>query len=128
MAGRASGRAKRVEEAGVLCRELGPLLGHVVFVEDRFHRADRLAGAAFHALIGVGIEHPLALVDAVDRALIGAGLILDIKHGSAITYVMAGSTSRRPAGTGVRPGLPDPRGFLAADVRHLHFLLRACCE
>ena len=84
------------------------LPGHVVFAEDRLHRAGRLAGAAVLALIGVGIEHPLALVDALDRALTDARLVLDIKHGSAITWVIAGSAPRRPAGTGgAGRALPD---------------------
>ena len=119
----------RVGEAGVLCRGLGPWararrLGRKVASAGQA----RLAGAAFHALTGAGMEHPLTLVDAAGRALTGAGLAGDIEHGPALTYVMAGSASRRPARDGVRPGLSWPRGFLAADVRHLHFLLRACCE
>src|ERR1019366_8990692 len=49
-----------------------PLIGDVVLVEDGLHRADRLAGAAVHALVRVDIEHALALVDAVDRAFLDA--------------------------------------------------------
>jgi hypothetical protein len=81
------------------------VLGLVVLAEGRLRRAGRLAGAAFHALIGVGIEHPLTVVDAAGRALTGAGLAGDIEHGRAITYVMPGSASRRPAGAGARAGL-----------------------
>jgi len=58
--------------------ELRPLVGHVVFVEDRLNRAYRLAGAAVDALVGVDVEHPPAFVDAVDWAFIDAGLVLDV--------------------------------------------------
>ena len=55
-----------------------PLLRGVVLVEDRLDRADRLAGTAVDALVGVDVEHPLALVDAVDRALVDAGPVLQV--------------------------------------------------
>jgi hypothetical protein len=35
--------------------ELRPLVGHVVFVEDRLNRAYRLAGTAVDALVGVDV-------------------------------------------------------------------------
>jgi hypothetical protein len=54
------------------------LVGHVVFVEDRLNRAYRLAGTAVDALAGVDVEHPPAFVDAVDRAFVDAGLVLDV--------------------------------------------------
>src|SRR6266536_2555089 len=53
--GGAAGRAEVVEELDVRLVVVLPLIGYVVFVEDRFHRADRLAGAAVHALVGVDI-------------------------------------------------------------------------
>src|SRR5258707_881201 len=68
--GGAAGGAELVEEPGVLGGELGPLLRHVFVVEDRLDRADGFAGAAVDALAGVDVEHPLALVDAVDRAFL----------------------------------------------------------
>jgi len=54
------------------------LPGNVVFVEDRLDGADRLAGTAVDAFVGVDVEHPLAFVDAVDRALPNAGLVLKV--------------------------------------------------
>jgi hypothetical protein len=62
--------------------------GDVVFVEDRLDRADRLAGAAVDAFVGVDVEHPLALVDAVDRAFLDAALVLDVdaRFGDHIRY------------------------------------------
>ena len=70
-----AGRAEVVEELDVRLVVVLPLLGHVVLVEDRLDRADRLAGAAVDALVGVDVEHPLALVDAVDGALLDARLV-----------------------------------------------------
>src|SRR6266571_6946 len=72
---RAARRADVVEELDVRLVVVLPLVGHVVLVEDRLHRADRLTGAAVHALIRMDVEHALALVDAVDRALLDAGLV-----------------------------------------------------
>src|SRR5215208_5078380 len=46
-----------------------------------YHRADGLAGAAVHTLRGVDVEHAVALVDAVDRAFLDAGLVLDVDAG-----------------------------------------------
>ena len=66
-----------------------PLVRYVIFVVDRLDRADRLASAAVHALVGVDIKHALALVDAVNGAFldtcsvkhINAGLRDDVGHG-----------------------------------------------
>ena len=55
-----------------------PLLGEVVFVVDRLHRAHRLAGAAVHALVRVDVQRPFALVDAVDGALVDARAVLHV--------------------------------------------------
>src|SRR5206468_5649563 len=76
--GGAAGRAQLLEPGGVGGGELLPLRRHVVLVEDRLDRADRLAGAAVDALVRVDVEHPVALVDAVDRAFLDAGLVLDV--------------------------------------------------
>src|SRR4029453_10284875 len=73
--GGATGRAEVVEELDVRLVVVLPLLRGVVLVEDRLDGADGLAGAAVHALVGVDVEHPLALVDAVDRALLDARLV-----------------------------------------------------
>src|SRR5690606_37293450 len=62
-----------LEERGVVPQVGRPLLGQVVLVVDRLDRADRLAGAAVDALVRVDVQHPRALVDAVDRALLHAG-------------------------------------------------------
>src|SRR4051794_10534287 len=76
--GRAAGRAEVVEEVDVGVVVALPLLRGVVLVEDRLDRADRLARTAVDTLVGMDVEHPLALVDAVDRTLVDAGAVLEI--------------------------------------------------
>jgi hypothetical protein len=86
----ATRRTHAIEELDVGCGVLLPLLGNVVFVVDRFNRADRFAGAAINTLIGLDVEHAVALVDAVNWALFDAGLVLkvdarlrdDVGHGT----------------------------------------------
>src|SRR3954465_11061321 len=55
-----------------------PLLGERVLGEDRLDRALRLARAAVDALLRVDHEHPVRLVDAIDRTDVDAGLVLDV--------------------------------------------------
>ena len=72
---RAAGRAevgRLGEEVDVRAVVVLPLRGGVVLVVDRLHRADRLAGTTVHALVRLDVERALALVDAVDRALVDA--------------------------------------------------------
>ena len=78
-----AGRADVVEELDVGLVVVGPLLGEVVFVVDRLDGADRLAGTAVHALVGVDVQHPLTFVDAVHGALVDAGAVLDIDAGKS---------------------------------------------
>jgi hypothetical protein len=73
--GGAAGGAKVLEEVGVDLGVVLPLLGDVVLVVDGLNRSDGLAGAAVHALVRVDVEHALALVDAVHRALFDACLV-----------------------------------------------------
>src|SRR4051812_39616159 len=70
-----------VEELRVDRRELLPLTGHVVLVEDRGHGAGRLAGTAVDALIGLDVQHPRTLVDAVDGTFVHAGAVFDVDAG-----------------------------------------------
>src|SRR5688500_15638427 len=55
-----------------------PLLRGVILVEDRFHRAYRLARAAVDAFVRVDVEHPPALINAVARAFLDASTVLQI--------------------------------------------------
>ncbi len=136
-----AGRAEVVEELDVRLVVLGPLLRDVVLVVDGLDGADRLAGAAVDALVGVDVEHPLALVDAVDRTLLYAGFVLEVDAGlKAITYVTEGpprdltadlvsrsghakTTTGAPLAATIRPRVDDlagrrrlPEGFGQAST------------
>src|SRR5699024_5613272 len=79
--GGAARAAEVVEELDVGFVVVGPLLGRVVLVVGRLAGADRLAGTAVHALVGVDVETALALVDAVDGTFLDAGLVLEVHTG-----------------------------------------------
>src|SRR5581483_6615736 len=77
----------RFVPVGVDLDEMFPLLGGRRFLENRLHRADRLAGAAVDAFFGIDVElflffEFLGLVfsrmDAIDRAHIDAGGVLGV--------------------------------------------------
>ena len=70
--------AKFIEELRVNFFKFIPLGWDVIFVIDRFDWADRFAGATVNALIRLDVEHPIALVDAIDWALFDTGLIFNI--------------------------------------------------
>src|SRR3989454_421269 len=70
-----------LEELLVHVGELLPLLGDLVFREDRLDWADRLARAAIDALVRVDEQHVRPLVDAVDGADLDASLVLDVDAG-----------------------------------------------
>lgn len=70
-----------MEELGVGTRVASPLLGDVLFVEDRFYGADGLAGSAVDAFVGVDVQHAGAFVDAVDGAFFDACLVFDVDAG-----------------------------------------------
>jgi hypothetical protein len=57
---------------------LSPLRRNVIFVVNRFHWAHWFTGATVNTLIGVDVEHPIAFIDAIDRALINTGAVFDI--------------------------------------------------
>src|SRR5690606_13007838 len=77
----AAGGSDLFEELDVGLVVVGPLLGQVIFVVDRLNGADRLAGTAVDALVGLDVEHAVALVDAVDGALVDAGAVLEVDAG-----------------------------------------------
>src|SRR5690606_9696542 len=101
---RTAGAAQVVEELDVGLVVLGPLLREVVLVVDRLHGAHRLAGTAVHALVRVDVQGTLALVDAVDRALLDAGLVLEVDTGLG-DHVGHGRLLVLVLGAG-RPALP----------------------
>src|SRR6185312_16922675 len=95
--GRTPGGPEILEELDVRLVVVGPLVWGVVFVEDRLDGAHRLARATVDAFVWVDIEHPRALVDAVDGALVDAGAVLhvyarlgdDIRHCWGNPFVVA---------------------------------------
>src|SRR3954451_21180713 len=70
------------EEGQVVVDELLVVLGHATVLADRLDRADRFAGAAVDALLGVDVALAVTLIDAVDRALIDARLVVDVDAGA----------------------------------------------
>src|SRR5713226_6707944 len=66
------------EELPVQLDEVSRLPWGLVLGEDRLHRADGLAGPTVDALVGVDKELVRPLVDAVHRADLDAGLVLDV--------------------------------------------------
>src|SRR5262249_9395763 len=116
------------EELPVQLDEVLPLLRRLILDENRLHRADRLAGAAVDALIGMDEELVGALVDAVDRADLNAGLVLHVDAGLRDTVrhseLVLRSRSRRrfavavlkPARAGGTPGALHARGGAAGPV------------
>src|SRR5439155_22841483 len=67
-----------LEELLVQLDEALPLIGRLVFREDRLHWAHRLAGAAVDALVRVDVEHRLAFIDAIHRTDLDTGLVLHV--------------------------------------------------
>ena len=59
----------------VFLRVARPLLGYILFREDRSHRTLRLACSAVNALIGMNVELVRTFIDTVDRTHIHASPI-----------------------------------------------------
>src|SRR4029079_5868973 len=105
------------EVIGVDLDVVGPLLRHRVLGKDRGHRALGLAGAAVDALIGVDEVHRILVggVDAIDRADVDAGRVLDadarlgddVGHGPSL-HRCAGSFGARHIGAAEPLGGPGP--------------------
>src|SRR5699024_4235039 len=95
--GRTSGCPQVIEELDVGLVVLGPLVRGVVLVVDRLDGADRLAGTAVHALVGLDVQHPVALVDAVHGALVHTGPVLhvDAGQGDDVRHVQLPSAGDR---------------------------------
>src|SRR4029079_598423 len=68
-------------------------VGCTAVLVDRLDRADRLAGAAVDALLGVDVALADPFVDAVDRALVDARLVVDVDAGAGddVRHVVAPS-------------------------------------
>ena len=73
-----TGRTEFGEELCIGASEVGPLRRDIIFVVDRLNRAYRLTGAAVDTLIGLDLQHPATLIDAIDRAFFDACLVLEV--------------------------------------------------
>jgi hypothetical protein len=71
-------RAKFIEEFSVVALESLPLTWDIVLVIDRLDRTYRLTRTTIDTLIGLDVEHPLALIYAIDRTLLDTGLVFDV--------------------------------------------------
>ena len=75
---RSAWRTEFVEEVDVSVVVVFPLVWSVVFIEDRFHRANRLARTAIDAFIRVDVEHAVAFVNAVNGTFVNAGAVFHV--------------------------------------------------
>ena len=66
------------KEGGVNLAVLLEIAWNIIFVVNSFNWADRFAGPTIHALIGLDVEHPITLINAVNGTLLDARLILHI--------------------------------------------------
>jgi hypothetical protein len=73
-----TGRSDFTEELDVRAVVVTPLFRKIVFVIDRFDGTHRLARSAVNTLVGVDVEHPVALVDTVNGTLIDARAVFEI--------------------------------------------------
>ena len=65
---------------GLIGLEVG---GQVVLVIDGFDRANRFAGTAIDAFVGMDVERPSAFIDAVNGALLDASPVHHVYTGLA---------------------------------------------
>jgi hypothetical protein len=82
-------RADFLEKVHVDGVVIAPLLWNIVLVIDGLYWADWLAGSAINTLIRVDVEHAVTLINAVNRALIDAGLVLNIdtRKGNYVSHL-----------------------------------------
>jgi hypothetical protein len=66
------------EEFSIDLAKLLPLRRNIIFIVDRFNRANWFACATVNALIRLDIKHSRTFIDAVNRALFDARLIFHI--------------------------------------------------
>ncbi len=82
-------RADFLEKVHIDGVVIAPLLWNIVLVVDGLYWADWLAGSAINTLIRVDVEHAVTLINAVNRALIDAGLVLNIdtRKGNYVSHL-----------------------------------------
>ncbi len=73
---RATRRTDAIEEFNVGGSVGAPLFGDVVLIINCLYRAYRFAGATIDAFVRLYVQHSLPLIDAINRALFNASLVL----------------------------------------------------
>ena len=76
--GSTAGRTDFAKEFDVGLVVVRPLRRQIVFVIDSFDRANRLTGTTVDAFVWVNVKHAVTLIDAVNRTLFNASLVLDV--------------------------------------------------
>jgi hypothetical protein len=79
--GSPSWRSNLREEVHVCLVVLAPLTGKIVFVIDRLYWANWLTSTTVNTLVRVDVKHAVALIDAVDWALIDTCLVFNVYTG-----------------------------------------------
>jgi uncharacterized membrane protein YGL010W len=97
--GSASRGSNLGEEVDVCLVVLAPLARKIVFVVDSLNRANWLTSTTVHALIRVDVKHAIALINAVNRALINTSLVLDVHawKGDYIGHSLRITDGRKPS-------------------------------
>jgi hypothetical protein len=76
-----AGRAELLKDLSVHYLEDLVVRCKVAVVSDRFDGAHRLTGTTINTFVRVDVKHPIALVNAIDRAIVDARLVLNIHAG-----------------------------------------------
>jgi len=84
--------------------------GDFALMRDRLDRTDRLTRSAIDLLGGVDGQHAVTFVDAVDRALLDARLVLDV-YARLNDHLSHGIPSETTANPGA--GIPKSMSFEA---------------
>src|SRR6058998_4362713 len=110
-----------LEKLLVQLDEVLPLIGRLVFRENRLHRAHRLTGAAVDAFVRMDVEHRVAFVDAIHRTHLDAGLVLyvDARLGNDVRHLSLRSLFRGAFSSAEPPDLVPES---AQCVKHSGYL------
>ena len=70
--------SKVIKEFHVSFVKIFPFFWNVIFVINRFNRADRFSCAAIHALIWLDVQHSIAFINTIDWTLFDTRFIFNI--------------------------------------------------
>ena len=111
--GCAAGRSQVFEELSVDIVVFRLVFRQIILVVDGLHGTDGLACPAVHAFLGVDVEHPIALINAIDRTLLDTSPVLhvDTRQGDDVGhFTPSGSSAQslaRSTGVNSRPENPQ---------------------